>query len=104
MIRCVPVYDFGTTAEYPYFIVSKYIEGRTLRMKMDEERPSLRESAEIVAAVAEALHHAHHKELVHRDIKPSNILLVRAAASTRQRRISASEGLEINVLPSADHS
>ena len=34
-----------------------------------------RESAGLVASVAEALHHAHLRGIVHRDIKPGNILL-----------------------------
>jgi serine/threonine protein kinase len=71
----VPVYDVGSTAECPCFIVSKYIEGPTLAQKLKEDRPSAQEDVELVAAVAEALHYAHSKGLVHRDVKPGNILL-----------------------------
>src|SRR5262249_29660007 len=71
----VPVYDVGSTAECPCFIVSKFIEGCTLAEKIKEARPTVTESSSWVATVAEALHHAHRKGLVHRDIKPGNILL-----------------------------
>ncbi len=70
----VPVYDSGSTADCPCFIVSKFIEGRTLAQKIRDERPTTREAAELVATVAEALHYAH-RSVVHRDIKPGNILL-----------------------------
>jgi serine/threonine protein kinase/formylglycine-generating enzyme required for sulfatase activity len=71
----VPVYDVGSTEEFPCFVVSKYMEGDTLAQRIKENRPSVAEAAELVATVAEALHHAHKQGLVHRDIKPGNILL-----------------------------
>jgi serine/threonine protein kinase len=74
----VPVFDVGSTAEHPCYIVSKYIEGRTLAQRMAKERLSFREAAQLTATIAEALHHAHLRGLVHRDIKPGNILLDKA--------------------------
>jgi serine/threonine protein kinase/formylglycine-generating enzyme required for sulfatase activity len=71
----VPVFDVGSTAECPCFIVSKYVEGRTLAWHIRNARPPVAEAAGLVATVAEALHHAHRHGVVHRDIKPGNILL-----------------------------
>jgi serine/threonine protein kinase len=71
----VPVYDAGRVGESLCFVVSKFIEGSDLRTRIKGTRPSVQESAELVASVAEALHSAHQKRLVHRDVKPANILL-----------------------------
>jgi serine/threonine protein kinase/formylglycine-generating enzyme required for sulfatase activity len=71
----VPVYDVGSTARFPCFVVSKYIDGTDLATRLKQSRLSLHEVADLVATVAEALHHAHKQGLVHRDVKPSNILL-----------------------------
>jgi serine/threonine protein kinase/formylglycine-generating enzyme required for sulfatase activity len=74
-LHIVPVYDVGRTADGLCFVVSKLIEGTDLKARMTEARLSITESAELVVALAEALHYAHEKRLVHRDLKPANILL-----------------------------
>src|SRR5262245_14834865 len=74
----VPVYDVGSTAQFPCFVVSKYIDGIDLATRVKHSRFSWHEAVDVVATVAEALHHAHKQGLVHRDIKPGNILLDRS--------------------------
>ncbi len=71
----VPVYDVGSTPETSFFIVSKFVEGSDLATLLKKSRLSHLQAAELVATVAEALHHAHKQRLVHRDIKPGNILI-----------------------------
>ena len=77
----VEVYDVGQTDGVPY-IISEYVPGRTLAGLLRNEkgelrldRPSPRQSAASVAAVADALEHAHGKGIVHRDVKSANILM-----------------------------
>jgi len=71
----VPVHDVGRTDDGSIYVVSKYIEGDTLRDRIKGDRPSHEESARLLAIVARALHHAHRRRLIHRDVKPGNILI-----------------------------
>ncbi len=71
----VPVYDVGRTEDGSIYVVSKFIEGQTLRDWIKTDRPNHDEIAGLLAAVARALHHAHEKRLIHRDVKPANILI-----------------------------
>ena len=71
----VPVFDVGSTEQFPCYVVSKFIEGSTLAQRIKENRPPVVQAVPLVATVAETLHYAHKQGLVHRDIKPSNILL-----------------------------
>ncbi len=71
----VPVYDLGTTEEGLIYVVSKYIEGRTLSERIKTSPLSYGESAEMLCKIARALEHAHERRLIHRDLKPGNILI-----------------------------
>jgi len=71
----VPVYDVGNSAEFPCFVVSKYVEGQNLAERLRQSPFPYRQAVELVATIADALQYAHKQGLVHRDIKPGNILL-----------------------------
>ena len=72
----VPLYETSTIDGTAY-IVSKYIEGRTLADAIVNGPLPFATSAELMTTVAEALHYAHEhpNRVIHRDLKPSNILL-----------------------------
>ena len=71
----LPLHDSGEADGFLYF-VTPYIEGDTLRDKIDREKQlSIEEALEITKDVASALDYAHENGVVHRDIKPGNILL-----------------------------
>ncbi len=77
----LPLFDSGTAGETdggtPFlYYVMPYVEGETLRDKLDRETQlPIEEAVKIAAEVADALHHAHEQGVIHRDIKPENILL-----------------------------
>jgi tetratricopeptide (TPR) repeat protein/tRNA A-37 threonylcarbamoyl transferase component Bud32 len=73
----VPIYEVGHSEEFPY-IVAEYVEGITLADALTGRKFSFRESAEVVAQLAEALEHSHNQGVIHRDLKPSNIILQEA--------------------------
>lgn len=71
----VPVFDFGRTDDGRFYTVTKYIEGSDLSTRSKSVHLSFSAAAELLAAVADALHYSHLHGVVHRDIKPANILI-----------------------------
>jgi serine/threonine-protein kinase len=60
---------------YHYFVM-EYIEGKTLYDIMQEGHTfSEAEALDIGIQMADALAHAHQRQLIHRDVKPKNIIL-----------------------------
>ncbi|MCI0578534.1 MAG: FHA domain-containing serine/threonine-protein kinase, partial [Chloroflexi bacterium] len=70
------IYDYGEESGVAY-IVMEYIDGGTLKDRLDNHILSWAEAARLVIPVARALAHAHSKNIIHCDIKPANILLPR---------------------------
>jgi len=64
------------------YLVQELVEGESLAARLRRRGPIYPEAAlPILAAVGEALDHAHSRAVVHRDVKPSNVLLVRGGAA-----------------------
>ena len=71
----LPLHDSGVAAGFLFYVMP-YVEGETLRDKLDRERQlSVDEAVRLTIDMAEALEAAHTRGIVHRGIKPSNILL-----------------------------
>lgn len=76
----LPLYDSGDAGGLVYYVMP-FIEGESLRARLDRQRQlPLREALEIARSVASALDYAHRRGLIHRDVKPENILLTGGAS------------------------
>jgi serine/threonine-protein kinase len=78
----VAVYDTGEDTLGPTpvpYIVMEYVDGRTVRDLLRDDRRLLPERAlEITDGVLRALDYSHRNGIVHRDIKPANVMVTRS--------------------------
>ncbi|MEJ2206788.1 MAG: protein kinase [Gemmatimonadota bacterium] len=71
----LPLFDSGEADGFLFYVMP-FVEGESLRAKLDRERQlDIDEALHIAKAVASALQYAHDRDVIHRDIKPENILL-----------------------------
>ena len=77
----LPLFDSGRASagvdggDFLYYVMP-YIEGETLRDKLNRETQlSVDEAVRVASEVADALDYAHRHGVIHRDIKPENILM-----------------------------
>jgi len=74
--NAVTVYDVGSDGELQY-IASEYVEGETLRARLQRGPMTITEAVDVAGAITGALVAAHEAWLVHRDIKPENVVIRR---------------------------
>ena len=71
----LPLFDSGEADSFLYYVMP-YVEGESLRDKLNREKQlAVEEAIGITTAVASALDYAHRHDVIHRDIKPENILV-----------------------------
>ena len=71
---CV-IHEVIQTEDGRHCIVMEYIEGMTLRQRMEQDHIGVAEALDIAIQIASALCSAHRAKIVHRDIKPENVML-----------------------------
>jgi serine/threonine-protein kinase len=71
----LPLFDSGV-ADGLLFYVMPFVEGESLRARLDREKQlPIDDAIQIATAVASALDYAHRRGVIHRDLKPENILI-----------------------------
>jgi len=75
-VHIVPIYEVGE-ADGRYYIAMRLLRGEPLNRLLERTQGSLPmdQVLGILRDLAEALDHAHHRDVVHRDVKPSNIFI-----------------------------
>jgi serine/threonine-protein kinase len=71
----LPLYDSGDAGGHLFYVMP-FVEGESLRARLQRERElPIEDALRIAREVADALSYAHAHGVVHRDIKPENILI-----------------------------
>jgi dienelactone hydrolase len=76
----VPILAAGETSHGVPFYTMPFVEGESLRHRMEAGGLSFQEAVDVLKDVAMALESAHRHNVIHRDIKPGNVLLTGRSA------------------------
>ena len=71
----LPLHDSGAADGFLFYVMP-YVDGETLRARLEREQQlPITDAVRIAREVAGALDYAHRHDVIHRDIKPENILV-----------------------------
>jgi eukaryotic-like serine/threonine-protein kinase len=71
----LPLFDSGEAHGLLYYVMP-YVEGETLRARLEREQQlPVDDAVRIATGIANALAYAHARGVIHRDLKPENVLL-----------------------------
>lgn len=98
------IYEAGAhadgTAPRPFFVM-ELVDGEPLLHFVRDRGLDTRATLELMAAICDAVHHAHQKGVVHRDLKPSNILIVEShTASQADSPVGSARGDSVSTTRS----
>lgn len=72
----VSIFDFGTTKNGLIYLVMSYLDGVTLKERIEADAPLRADHAgRILEQLTAGLAEAHRQGFVHRDLKPGNVIL-----------------------------
>ena len=72
------IFEFGaasTDGGETHFLATEFVQGETLRDRIQRGHLTLSETFDITTQIASALHAAHEAGIIHRDIKPENVMI-----------------------------
>jgi serine/threonine protein kinase/Flp pilus assembly protein TadD len=76
----LPLFDSGEAQGFLYYVMP-YVEGESLRERLDREKQlPIEEAVHHARSIASALDYAHRQNIIHRDIKPENVMLYEGEA------------------------
>ena len=101
----VNIYEFGQESDGSTYIVMEYLDGETLRQRLERLGGKLppEMAVRLCRQIASALSAAHQKNIIHRDLKPVNIMIVPDSEATGGERAKVLDfGLAKVVLPDGE--
>jgi eukaryotic-like serine/threonine-protein kinase len=90
----VQIFEVGEANGRPY-LAFEYVGGGSLASYLDGQPWPAKPAADLIEALARAIHFAHTRGVVHRDLKPANVLLGNAdfGTATSERKVKAGDPL-----------
>ena len=74
--RLIQLFDFDQTEDGRLFIVTEYVQGRSLKQILETEVVEIPRVVRLAVQLAEGLDAAHSAGVIHRDINPENIVVI----------------------------